>query len=413
MKYMGSKAALLRGQLGNLILDEAEESDRFVDLFAGAGSVAHFVAENTTLPVLSTDLQNYSRFLVGAITERDSSLSIETMVESWIEPVRNRLGKESGYSQLPDYTVEYDKSSVLQARMDSTRSLSENFITRHYGGHYFSPGQANVLDELYRGLPVTYPERTLGMAALLRAASSCAAAPGHTAQPFQPSETLLPYINSSWRRDPLAECLRHVSSIAPRHAKTIGAARVSDAMDIVDDLSEGDLVFCDPPYSAVQYSRFYHVLEGISLGGWDDVAGAGRAPDRSYRSASDFSMVSRAKPAMARLLEKLRSKSCRVIVTFPNAAASNGMSGGDIAQIAADAWHVTENFVDSVHSTLGGSSGEGGRGGRRQLQESVLVLEPKCSVLPVAGSRLSSETLLSLSTKQTDVNASLPSAQGA
>ncbi|WP_442977826.1 DNA adenine methylase [Salinibacterium sp. CAN_S4] len=53
-------------------------------------------------------------------------------------------------------------------------------------------------------------------------------------------------------------------------------------------LAGGDSIFCDPPYSDAQYSRFYHVLEGIARGGWDQVLGAGRAPIGSDRPSSDL-----------------------------------------------------------------------------------------------------------------------------
>lgn len=377
MKYMGSKTALLRGELGELLLSQTEESTRFVDLFAGAGSVAHFIAENTPLPVLSADLQHYSRYLVGCVTERVLPMDPAKVIKSWISPVGKSLASDCEFLRLSEPIHHLSSLSVARSRASSAQSAPDNFITRHYGGHYFSAQQAYILDRLYSSLPEEPTERALGMAALVHTASVCAAAPGHTAQPFQPTEKLLPHIKASWSRDVIVECQRQVEALAPRHAQVEGEARVGEATNIAEGLGEGDLVFCDPPYSAVQYSRFYHVLEGISRGGWADVTGAGRAPARYLRASSEFSMISQASKAMKSLLDILRAKSCRVIVTFPDAAASNGLSGKDIVALAAENWHVTETYVDSIHSTLGGSSNSGGRGGRRNLQEAVLLLEPK------------------------------------
>ncbi|WP_447648372.1 DNA adenine methylase [Microbacterium forte] len=171
--------------------------------------------------------------------------------------------------------------------------------------------------------------------------------------------------------------------LAPRHAQVRGQAHASDAEVLAGVLSEGDVAFCDPPYSSVQYSRFYHVLEGIARGGWDNVSGAGRAPARSERASSDFSLRTAAVDSLAALLRVLRRRGCRVMVTFPNTDASNGLSAKRIAALAEADWHVTSTLVDSTHSTLGGRS-QDPRGGRRKLKEAVIVLRPKMHLLPVA-----------------------------
>ena len=52
MKYMGSKASLLEGELGSITLANVAKAGRFVDLFSGSGAVGNFVAENADIPVL-------------------------------------------------------------------------------------------------------------------------------------------------------------------------------------------------------------------------------------------------------------------------------------------------------------------------------------------------------------------------
>ena len=65
-------------------------------------------------------------------------------------------------------------------------------ITKAYGGHYFSPLQAIHIDALLTTLPITNKNTLL--ASLIHAASECAASPGHTAQPFQPTKTAKKYL---------------------------------------------------------------------------------------------------------------------------------------------------------------------------------------------------------------------------
>lgn len=371
---MGSKASLLNGDLGEILLSQTSSADRFVDLFAGSGVVSHFIAENTSTPVLSVDLQVYARVFAASITERISDFTDDPILGIWLnaahEDVVDALVCESDYGEF------LHEAHVVAIRKECARS-DVGFISRHYGGHYFSRHQALAFDKLYAALPSDPSRRTVALAAILHAASVCAAAPGHTAQPFQPTETLLPYIAQAWRRDALAETRKALKAIAPRHANVVGMALAAPAEMVVPKLVDGDVVFCDPPYSAVQYSRFYHVLEGIARGGWDQVTGKGRAPDRSKREVSAFSLKSKASAAMKGLLQELGDRGCRVVITFPDANASNGLSGNDIIMLAYENWNVESHYVDSVHSTLGGASGTEGRGGRRRLKEAVIVLTPK------------------------------------
>lgn len=372
---MGSKMALLGGDLGEILLRQSATADRFVDLFAGSGAVAHFVAQRRALPVLTVDLQEYARVFAAAVIERTASLEGDEDLEAWLTSAEPCAGHVETSTPLTAELVHADRAEA--------ESKSEGFVTRHYGGHYFSLNQARALDALYTSLPDAEPQRTVALGALLHAASVCAAAPGHTAQPFQPTATLIPYIEQAWSRSVRDAVRNAVEQLAPSRAKVKGEARVGDAQSAVSSLCEGDLVFCDPPYSAVQYSRFYHVLEGIALGGWAEVSGKGRAPARASRKTSDFSMKSKASDAMKHLLDALNATRCRAMITFPDADASNGLSGQEIIALAEEDWTVETHFVDSVHSTLGGSNDGSARGGRKKLKEAVIVLSPQASMVNV------------------------------
>ena len=379
MKYMGSKATLLRGPLGSLIEDEIENgAKRFVDLFAGAGSVSHFVAEKFATRVISVDVQYFSQALVGSVTCRVAPLSDSALVTDWAKEARDLCNLNPLWAVANRASRRASKTSVAEARRLCRRSNVGGHIFRHYGGHYFSPAQALALDSLHDLLPDDPSQRLVGMAAILRTASRCAAAPGHTAQPFQPTTNLLPFLTAAWSRDIFSVCQEQVALLCERHALVRGQVLTSDAAEAVTRVQEGDLVFLDPPYSAVQYSRFYHVLEGIARGGWDSVSGTGRAPCLASRFQSQYSLVSNALTAMTNLLALLKKRGVRVLITFPDVDASNGVSGRALVNVASSqGWRVSVNELDSVHSTLGGRSGAvEGRGARRRLSELAILLKP-------------------------------------
>jgi adenine-specific DNA methylase len=82
---------------------------------------------------------------------------------------------------------------------------------------------------------------------------------------------------------------RAVRLLCPLHAKAKGKTVVGDALKVAKELCKTDLVFVDPPYSAVHYSRFYHVLETVARGNCSTVTGTGRYPPPVERPPSAFS----------------------------------------------------------------------------------------------------------------------------
>ena len=113
--------------------------------------------------------------------------------------------------------------------------------------------------------------------------------------------------------------------------------------------------FIDPPYSSAQYSRFYHVLEAVAVGGFQHVYGEGRAPDLQMREQSTFSLISGARNSMEILLNVLADKGCRVVATFPQYKASNGLAGDEIVEIATERFQVDVSATSNRFSTLGGN----------------------------------------------------------
>lgn len=158
-------------------------------------------------------------------------------------------------------------------------------------------------------------------------------------------------------------------------------ALVADANVMAKRLHAGDLAFIDPPYSGVQYSRFYHVLETIARGTSGDVSGAGRYPARELRPQSKFSLKTHSHAALHKLLTTVAERNATAILTFPDHDCSNGLSGEIVKEMAADLFHIKIKTVDSKFSTLGGNArmAETGKGrqARQLAKELILTLAPK------------------------------------
>lgn len=379
MKYMGSKRSMLKNGLGDLLLEQAVLFDRFVDLFAGGGFVSWFVAERIAKPVLAVDLQRYSTILCEAVISRTELLDADAINKKWIAEAKRKRNSSYLWKKAKHLSNE---AIEIRTLVDQARILCETKswigpIWNAYGGHYFSPAQALTFDYLLDNLPDKKDERILCLAACIAAASECVASPGHTAQPFQPTKGAGKYILESWRRDPLERCKNNLGFLCPKFAKVPGCAITADAQNVISQLNSRDLVFIDPPYSGVQYSRFYHVLETIARCNKQiSVSGVGRYPSLDERPQSKFSNISQAKDALKLILKGIAEKGSTIIFTFPSGDSSNGLSGDYIKAVASEWFQVEDkNTIEGQFSSLGGNNGN--RKARNKSSEMILFLRPK------------------------------------
>lgn len=379
MKYMGSKRAMLQNGLGEVLTTEARAATRVVDLFCGSGSVSWFAATELRKPVLACDLQQYAVTLAASVVKRVHVADPSIVNQMWLFralQIRSQLSGWKNARQLD--RAEYSTAVWRGAAQDMCATdgdTESNLIWRCYGGHYFSPTQALAFDAMLLALPDGDQVRELCLAAMIIAASRCVAAPGHTAQPFKATRTAERYLRQAWQRDPFYYAREALKGLCPLRALAVGDAHVADANQIAKGLRTDDLVFIDPPYSAVQYSRFYHVLETMARGACGPVAGVGRYPPPRERPNSCYSLRTRSAHAIRDLLRVLATTGCTVILTFPQAACSNGLSGEQLEKIARQLFDVRSRSVKTRFSTLGGNTRN--RTSRRVSNELMLVLKTK------------------------------------
>lgn len=377
LKYMGSKRRMLENGLGSALEEALSGAERFVDLFAGSAAVSWHVASEYRVEVIANDLQKYSGVLARAVLRRTRPLGNLDGVESWLAASRGEVNADLVLAEWsPDRGVEWSEAAVIASRQRADSLASDQSISKAYGGHYFSLWQAAAIDAMLAALPTSPPRlRDICHAAVISASSRCAAAPGHTAQPFRPVGGGLRGIQEAWSRDVIALAWREAKFFAARHALLAGRVAAADAVGLTRRLRPTDLVFIDPPYSAVQYSRFYHVLESVASLGASQVSGRGRYPELHLRPQSKFSLKSSAQSEFRRLLAGVSAAGASAIVTFPEGTASNGMSGESVIAAADEFFCVDEVRVSTRFSTLGGTGGVG-RAARKSTRELILTLKP-------------------------------------
>lgn len=389
MKYMGHKGKMLP-VLGEILLEYGGNSERIADPFCGSAAVSWFLAENTNKKIISGDIQSFAVARASAVIERRKKFNPRLMLNSWFERARYTVSSVASHfpNNLRSIEPNLTDSSKIKKVVNQSRrfcrdvlpvvfnGFSGNWpISKAYGGYYYSPVQALIFDALRQSLPSKPSHKRVALAALVEAVSRAAAAPGHTAQPFQPTESSAKYIIEAWSRDPWALVRVATEEIAARSALAIGKGIVGNFSKTISQLKEGDLVFADPPYSGVHYSRFYHALETISRGIEFEPEGAGRYPSLGDRPSSAFSKKSEAKEAAGKLLQLCSSKRTTLVLTFPTEGASNGLLANDFIEMGKSLFsRVRTEQIESDFSTLGGNKKH--REARQLCTESIICFVP-------------------------------------
>lgn len=367
---------LLNG-LGEIIASSAPKAVGFADLFTGSGTVACHVAERFSVPVLAGDLQKFAVALADSVIGRVTPVESDDWINDWFSEgyaLAKRSGSWKDAISIQSRLGTGDIGELAHESRELCR-IHERPFCRAYGGWYFSPTQVLIIDSLRTTLPSQADLSKVGLGALISAASTCAAAPGHTAQPFKANETAGPFLREAWLKDPLTSVRRAASELGQRYALSLGESSVGPAAAHSSKLSEGWLAFLDPPYSSVHYSRFYHVLESLARGSLGDVSGSGRYPAPSERPASDFSIPTKAASAFSSLFASLAGVGADAIVTFPANGASTGISGDDLRDLASVHYSIVAEKVSSRMSTLGGNRTH--RAARQNTVELIMRLSPR------------------------------------
>jgi adenine-specific DNA methylase len=389
MKYMGHKGKMLP-VLGDILLHYSDGVEKIADPFCGSAAVSWFLAENTDKEIISGDIQSFAVARAKAVVERTESFAPDRMIKSWFAKATILVEKVASHFPNNLRSIEPNLSEPKQIKKVVTQSrtfchevLPVVFddlggawpISKAYGGYYYSPVQALIFDALRQCLPSDRAKRKVALAALVEAVSRAAAAPGHTAQPFQPTASSAKYIIEAWARNPWALVKNAVDEISSRTSQVKGKGVVGDFRKTIARLNEGDLVFADPPYSGVHYSRFYHALETVTRGTEFEPEGNGRYPSIDERPSSDFSKKTTAIDAARQLLDACSEKRAKLILTFPTTGASNGLEARDYVEYGRALFsgiHIEE--VASDFSTLGGNKRH--REARQACRESIICFTP-------------------------------------
>lgn len=366
LNYLGSKFRLL-----DFIEDNVRRITRegagVCDLFAGSGCVSYRLSRS--FPVVACDIQNYSKVIANALLRKHNG--IERRVEAFLRSVsrtplqaelldvfkplidfeeRAVTNKDSAaltnvieHGSVEVYNLEHRDSplagllrkvgkALRQHGLDNEKSL----LSRYYGGVYFSYRQAVQMDALLERIFAQADEgdRDIYLAALLSTASDVVDTVGkHFAQPIRARDSkgnIKSFVCSKALKDKTVDVNAAYSEWLGKYAslprgKNGSAAIQGDSLDCLRTLPDQiKTVYADPPYTREHYSRFYHVLETISLRDSPSVStvtihGETHVSNGIYRAEryqSPFCIRSQAPMAFDRMFEMAAVKGRNMLLSY-------------------------------------------------------------------------------------------------
>ena len=143
-----------------------------------------------------------------------------------------------------------------------------------------------------------------------------------------------------------------------------------DYRECLDMIPNGTLVYADPPYAFVHYSRFYHALETLIRYDYPDVLHKGRY--RTDRHQSPFCKRTEVVKAFEVMFEKIKIKQSKLVLSYSNTGMISLEKIMELAKkTLGNKYDVTSKAVDYTHSTMGRSEDKS-----REVKEYLIIAKP-------------------------------------
>lgn len=363
IKYMGSKRNILDFVVQ--AIDDCYTSGPICDLFAGTSILSGALGK--LVPMHSNDIQEYSSVLAKTYLSNYNWADYEDDVQNII------INKASQHvlsikNMFPDLSFAYSENMTTKEFIDVEKKQQAlihfdfgkteyHLFVKNYSGTYWSFEQCLWIDALrrvaedYKTSPLYYAI----LSSLMYAMSYNSQSTGHYAQyrdvTSKSSEAdiliyrqreILPYFKTKF--DQLKEQLRENGF---NHQVT--TLNFSECLNVIEP---GTLVYADPPYAFVHYSRFYHALETLVKYDYPEVQHKGRY--RTDRHQSPFCKRTEVNDAFVLMFNKIREKDANLILSYSNTGM---ISLNQIKALAIESfginYEVSTREVDHTHSTMG------------------------------------------------------------
>ncbi len=381
LKYMGSKREII-GFVVDAIKSLDVKSTWVCDLFAGTGVVSGSL--KSSYNIHANDIQAYSAILSHTYLSNLKG-TIKPNEIDIIKLKTNELVNEFLNSN-PQLSFNYDAANTLetfikteekqQALIDKDFKIGFHLFAKNYSGTYWSYNQCVWIDSLravaeqYKGKPEYYAI----LSSLIFAMSYASQSTGHYAQYRDATNDNMLDILSYRKRDIWSyfeKKFRELTLVLNGDASKEYKITTLDYLDCLRILEEGSIVYADPPYQSVHYSRFYHALETLVRYDYPKVLHKGRY--RDDRHQSPFCKKTTVYNAFISLFEAIKKANSHLVLSYSD---SGMITLKEIEELANNIFKEDYTYKplekDHIHSTMGRSDER-----QQDVKEYILLFQKK------------------------------------
>ena len=330
IKYMGSKSKIMDFVIDGINYTYKDGS--ICDLFSGSASLAGAIGQQIT--VHSNDIQSYSSVLANTYNRsyKNGEVPTSEVVYSQAQKIYKKNARELGLSVTYDKNMSLDDFNEIEAIQKSLINVEFerewHLFLKNYSGTWWSSDQCLWIDsfrevcENYKNTPIYFPL----LSSLMFAMAYASQGTGHYAQ-YRDAKTqssltdILIYRKrsiSDYFIRKYEELLKYLPSKPPR------LNHIATNLDYKDclDSFEGGLVYADPPYCFVHYSRFYHALETVVLYDYPNLQIKGgklvKGRYRENRHQSPFCIKTKVENAFKDLFNGVKKSNSSLVLSYSN-----------------------------------------------------------------------------------------------
>jgi adenine-specific DNA-methyltransferase len=360
LKYMGSKREIL--DFVSASIDSLEVKCEWVcDLFAGTSVVSGSLAHR--FKVHANDIQVYSSIFSHTYFQDLSSISLDTIITVQDDCLKLIKKFRKAYPDLDfDYSNVKSLEDLNSLESNQKRLIEKQFglgfhlFTKNYSGTYWSFEQCLWIDTI-RAIAEKYKdsiEYYVILSSLIFAMSYTSPSTGHYAQYRDVTEDNMADILTYRRKSVWDYFERKFEELVLVLSTPLLENKVTslDYLDCLRIIEEGSIVYADPPYQSVHYSRFYHALETLVKYDYPKIAHKGRY--RDDRHQSPFCKKTTVDTAFLNLFKGVSDKNSHLVLSY----CDTGMiSLEKIIEISkksmGDRYEVSVLQKGHTHSTMG------------------------------------------------------------
>lgn len=356
LNYQGSKKQLL-DFIYNKSVEYIDENKAFMDIFSGSSAVGYAMKRN--FQIYSNDSELYSYNIAKALVENNTRLEIAPLFNNVRMNYNNNyenlyeiFGKYLDEEQLlinnkneeelvnfyKRYPCIWNKETEFKLFNGRIKTISDiqNYksnipfmlFTTYYANTYFGVQQSFDIDCIRYAIEVEQNEiiKSVLFSALFFAMKECVfSKDGHMAQPLDKDKnsSKLLKIRSRSIMEKFEEKLLEFGTddfvISDKKNKTFNL----DFNDLLKDkntLNDLGFIYADPPYTDMQYSRYYHLLNTLVLYDYPQISlTRGVLSNGLYREGrfqSDLSKKSKATEQINELFRACKENKINIGLSF-------------------------------------------------------------------------------------------------